>query len=215
MYPPSILLIPASGKEGEKGAASMSAWRTSKRPKIRHSEGSESVYDTTAEPKSTSVLVRCLEELFGLQAYGFARRHWNYLEGKLHFVSSACRVPFRCSEGRHEPDIIQTFRSPSIFTLAANTEYWPHFRGQVLATSTGSLWTTLTISKKTKKDERWRLHKSAPSAASSHSVRPLLVLRQAVPRLILVPKHPPEQLSWSPSQTSSTCCRQSLDFSSG
>nr|CDI56827.1 related to meiosis-specific homolog [Melanopsichium pennsylvanicum 4] len=80
MYPTSILLVPASGTSPLKSLAYASDSRKSKRARLGISQDSDSA-DTSSRKDSTSVLIRCLEELFEIQAWPFPRKHWNYLEG--------------------------------------------------------------------------------------------------------------------------------------
>jgi len=85
MYPLSVLLVPASGSAIWKANASASASRTTKRPKIWDDDQSESIPDettNTVQKSGASILIRCLEDLHGIQAQPFHRKHWNYQEGK-------------------------------------------------------------------------------------------------------------------------------------
>lgn len=90
MHPPSILLIPASASNRAKNAAFTSASRGSKRAKtLTHIDGDteEGSSADASQNHNQSVLVHILEQLYGLQAQPFPRRHWNYEEGEL-----ACRM---------------------------------------------------------------------------------------------------------------------------
>ncbi|SPO31807.1 related to meiosis-specific MutS homolog [Ustilago trichophora] len=81
MYPPSTLLVPATGRESFKSTTSSSASRVPKRFRKSDDQGTSSVDDTASQTSSKSILIRCLEELFGIEAQSFPRRHWNYQEG--------------------------------------------------------------------------------------------------------------------------------------
>ncbi|SPO31922.1 related to meiosis-specific MutS homolog [Ustilago trichophora] len=81
MYPPGILLVPATGKESFKSTTSASASRATKRFRKSNDQGTSSADDSASQTSSKSILTRCLEELFGIEAQSFPRRHWNYQEG--------------------------------------------------------------------------------------------------------------------------------------
>ncbi|KAI3486744.1 hypothetical protein L1887_49694 [Cichorium endivia] len=84
LYPPSVLLVPASGVVTRNGPSSASTSRASKRIKIRDQGASEPDFEdapTSDYRNGTSVLIRCLEELFDIQASPIPRRSWDYQEG--------------------------------------------------------------------------------------------------------------------------------------
>ncbi|GAK68468.1 uncharacterized protein PAN0_105d6726, partial [Moesziomyces antarcticus] len=84
LYPPSVLLVPASGVAFRTGPSSASSSRASKRIKIRDQGASEPDLEdapTSDYRNGTSVLIRCLEELFDIQASPIPRRSWDYQEG--------------------------------------------------------------------------------------------------------------------------------------
>ena len=84
MYPPNMLLVPASGFSSWKSNFSGSDSRANKRPRVRQDE-TDSNQDTAPNNEQragTSILIRCLEELLEIKASPFHRKHWNYQEGK-------------------------------------------------------------------------------------------------------------------------------------
>lgn len=86
MYPPSILLVPASGQSNWKGTMSGFTSKSSKRQRTQEEEDEgESIEDSAArntQRTSTSMLIKCLEEMCGIEASPYLRKHWNYHEGQ-------------------------------------------------------------------------------------------------------------------------------------
>ncbi|KAJ1018588.1 hypothetical protein NDA16_004870 [Ustilago loliicola] len=84
MYPPSVLLVPASGQSGWKSAMSDFTSRSSKRQRMQDEEDESDSDEGSAAKQtqrtSTSMLIKCLEEICGIQASPYLRKHWNYHE---------------------------------------------------------------------------------------------------------------------------------------
>lgn len=85
MYPPSILLVPASGSSRSGKYGSFTSTTRSKRTKTDDGNDSETNGDGSDEHLKRgqqSVLISTLEQLYDIQAQPFSRKHWNYQEGK-------------------------------------------------------------------------------------------------------------------------------------
>lgn len=85
MYPPNMLLVPASGSGRGQNASFSSAPRSSKRGKTSNDGGSDTdaeSYANRSKRDSISLLVRTIEQLYDIEARPFPRRHWNYYEGE-------------------------------------------------------------------------------------------------------------------------------------
>ncbi|PWZ00351.1 hypothetical protein BCV70DRAFT_159928 [Testicularia cyperi] len=82
MHPPRILLVPASAFSVSHGDSSASASRVNKRVKRMQTQdlSTETEMDRGKEAGG-SMLIRCLEELFDIQATPYHRKHWNHVEG--------------------------------------------------------------------------------------------------------------------------------------
>lgn len=65
-----------------KANASASAPRNNKRPRIWDDDQSDSFGESGPRQSDKSILIRCIEDLFELEAHPFPRKHWNYQEGK-------------------------------------------------------------------------------------------------------------------------------------
>ncbi|SYW77502.1 related to meiosis-specific MutS homolog [Ustilago bromivora] len=81
MYPPSILLVPASGQPAWKNTMSGLTSQSSKRRRAQDDGDDEDEQGEQTQRTSTSMLIKCLEEICGIQASPYLRRHWNYHEG--------------------------------------------------------------------------------------------------------------------------------------
>lgn len=82
MYPPSILLVPASGQTAWKNTMSGLTSQSSKRRRVQDDVDDVDEQGEQTQRTSTSMLIKCLEEICGIQASPYLRRHWNYHEGK-------------------------------------------------------------------------------------------------------------------------------------
>uniref|UniRef100_V5EUZ0 DNA mismatch repair proteins mutS family domain-containing protein n=1 Tax=Kalmanozyma brasiliensis (strain GHG001) TaxID=1365824 RepID=V5EUZ0_KALBG len=85
MYPPSILLVPASGSSRSGKHGSFTSTTRSKRAKTHDGNDGETNGDRSEEQLQRgqqSVLISTLEQIYGIQAQPFNRKHWNYQEGK-------------------------------------------------------------------------------------------------------------------------------------
>ncbi|EST07013.2 DNA mismatch repair protein MutS, core [Kalmanozyma brasiliensis GHG001] len=84
MYPPSILLVPASGSSRSGKHGSFTSTTRSKRAKTHDGNDGETNGDRSEEQLQRgqqSVLISTLEQIYGIQAQPFNRKHWNYQEG--------------------------------------------------------------------------------------------------------------------------------------
>ncbi|UTT88404.1 hypothetical protein NDA17_000743 [Ustilago hordei] len=81
IYPPSILLVPASGQPAWKNTMSGLTSQSSKRRRAQDDVDDENEQREQTQRTSTSMLIKCLEEICGIQASPYLRRHWNYHEG--------------------------------------------------------------------------------------------------------------------------------------
>lgn len=84
MHPPSILLVPDSNMQGNKfGSSSVTSQSKRARTTGGNDGGINEHRPAEALNKSKqSVLVRILEQIYGIEAQGYPRKHWNYVEGK-------------------------------------------------------------------------------------------------------------------------------------
>lgn len=92
MYPPSVLLYPGNPTEGWKNSNSFGGpWLNKRRKVSREGEGESNDAADASSRSHVSILIRCVENLFDIQARPFPRRHWNYQEGK-HASSARMRL---------------------------------------------------------------------------------------------------------------------------
>ncbi|CBQ71546.1 related to meiosis-specific MutS homolog [Sporisorium reilianum SRZ2] len=84
MHPPRILLVPASPSKRGKAAGSNSTSRSSKKAKTHTRNDGDTEAGSSAgasQAHNQSVLVRILEQLYGVEAQPFPRSHWDHEEG--------------------------------------------------------------------------------------------------------------------------------------
>lgn len=84
MYPPSILLVPASGRNRGKNLSFAFKPKGAKRVRtdIFDDNDTDDESEDAALNNKKSLLIRSLEQTYGIEAQPFLRRHWDHQEGE-------------------------------------------------------------------------------------------------------------------------------------